>query len=307
MVKRKVPVSGKIFLWIVLGGIFPVMAIVNNFAKYAINGEKKQEVLNEILPDHLSLLENFTRRLFCHEDFAYTLFNAKAIAMEVCTSQIANKKITLFKKYLHLFNSDKFIFKETIIDNARRRFIFINKSLFLKTVAGHIQLFRSELGESISPESLLAEIENSNKDIMEVLHHHEGLFGILLGYGKKNALIYHRRDCIRRSLASAFSLPFQASDHKNTALIEEIKRLDKLLYIDSPSDDILLFVKPLAFAGKKDLETKKLRCKYETAQERISNSLYGRNLLFTILQQIHSADKKCVQKKLIRTSRAKSV
>lgn len=307
MVKRKVSTFCKIVLWIVLGCVFPVISIVKNFAKCAINGDKKQEVLNEILPDHLSLLENFTRRLFCHEDFAYTLFNAKALAMEVCTSHIGNKKITLFEKYLHLFNSEKFVFKETVIDNARKRFIFINRSLFLKTVAGHIRLFRSELGESISPESLLAEIENSNKDIMEVLHHHEGLFGILLGYGKKNALIYHRRGCIKRFLASAFSLPFQAPDQKNAALIEESKRLDKLLYIDSSSDDILFFVKPLAFAGKKDLKTKKLRCKYEAAQERISNSLYGKNLLFTILQQIHSADKKCVQKKVVRTSRAKSV
>jgi len=59
-------------------------------------------------------------------------------------------------------------------------------------------LFKQELGEDFDPSNFIRELEIT-KSFFQSLNCHEGLLGILLGYGVESSMQYHRRNLMWKS------------------------------------------------------------------------------------------------------------
>jgi hypothetical protein len=91
-------------------------------------------------------------------------------------------------KYQHFFTGTSYLLwaeKSPWIENAEV-ILLINKKLFSSLIEHHQNDFQEDA------EFLLKEAKNK-PFLMEVLHKHEGLIGILLGYGKTNARLFWER------------------------------------------------------------------------------------------------------------------
>ena len=165
-------------------------------------------------------LERFVWKLFCMDHFAYVLFGEKAIAISMYAEkepifdqqlsfkeaqsqslhrlitdptmllmnscfEITNYEIRVWKKYKHLFSSNNFLFIESDIGNNIKELLFINKKKLFDVLQKNHNTFKRILGDSFTTEKLYHEICEGRHDILKTLHEHEGLFGILLGFGKK--------------------------------------------------------------------------------------------------------------------------
>ncbi len=97
-----------------------------------------------------------------------------------------------WKKYKYLFPSSNFIILENCEPDLTTIF-FINKRAFLKTVEENIDYFREALGAKITPQSIFDNCLKSNDIRKGLLKNHDGLFGILLGFGRHNAHSVWRR------------------------------------------------------------------------------------------------------------------
>ncbi|HEV3270109.1 MAG TPA: hypothetical protein VGZ69_05625 [Candidatus Rhabdochlamydia sp.] len=87
--------------------------------------------------------------------------------------------------------------------------IIINKSSFLQTVAEHMDLFCELLGKEIDPKELLDEVILNQKSLWDILKNNQALYGIILGYGKRNSLAFKRR----WELGQVFSFNSQSSQN----------------------------------------------------------------------------------------------
>jgi hypothetical protein len=144
----------------------------------------------------------------------------------------------------------------------------INKSDFRKAVNTHIKLFKNLLGEDIDCEIILNQIEQEDSDIREILHRHDCLIGILLGFGKHNSILYEKRENLEKKLN-------QLNLVQSYQEIQSIKnQLDKLWGVLEFRNDYytsnVVSGSSIAFvADRKHPESKILEAKYKKQTVRI--------------------------------------
>jgi hypothetical protein len=102
------------------------------------------------------------------------------------------KGLNAWKKYEHLFPSSDFIFLENC-DSDLTTIYLINKRLFLQKVKENIDYFKDVLGANTTPQKVLDDCLKSDDLIKDGLKDHDGLLGILLGFGRHNAHLFWRR------------------------------------------------------------------------------------------------------------------
>jgi|GEM_PF-2555992 len=96
-------------------------------------------------------------------------------------------------KYRELFPSTRFIFSKISSQRGGYEFlILINKMAFLEMFKENYDLFEQALGASITVEQMLEDFENQEKSFFEILNNHEGLVGLVLGYGREGSMHAHR-------------------------------------------------------------------------------------------------------------------
>jgi hypothetical protein len=245
-----------------------------------------------------------------HESFAYTLFGDKPMSFSLIIKpdpsmesildfiRIDEYALFLLKEnnlpsvfYEQAWNKwesiaslkmKRFLFLKRNIENFPAIFL-INKEAFHKTINTHIKLFKNLLGKDINSEKILSQIEQENADIDEILHHHDSLLGILLGFGKHNSLLFEKREILEKKLKR---LAFIQSE--KTKIIK--KELDKLWDILKLRNDYyisdLAMGNSIAFvADRNHLESKFLEKKYCKQATKISQ-IYSKNNWFeqTLLQ-----------------------
>ena len=96
-----------------------------------------------------------------------------------------------WKKYEKLFPMSRFVvlYEETASEVT---FMFINKKNFIQAVEKHAEIFRRILNREMTGEELLR--EGACRPLLsEVLANNDELIGILLGFGRENAHLYHLR------------------------------------------------------------------------------------------------------------------
>ncbi len=269
-------------------------------------------ILKSIPIEERKTLEWFFRMVIAGDTFGYALFGQKPIAVCVLGEPMAevywvedwidhiptslcheNLKMIqgweVWKKYQHLFPSRNFAFfvSENFVDNGMKALVFMNKKAFLKTVKENWCDFKSVLGEAITPESLMEEVLCSSDVFGAVLKHHQGLIGIVLGYGRHNAWLYHEREVIWKKIAVEKK---KLTDED----LKEYARLNQLLqpFRQGTAADLNSFSLGLPYfvADLQHPETRRLKLEYERTFRKMMNSYAHRDFLEVTLGQLTAAN-----------------
>ena len=171
-------------------------------------GKTAVEIL-KMMPDRdKKRLEYFFRESIGWDALGYVLFGDKPMSFGGYEKKIEPfKNLTSFhysisprriqfkngletwKKYEKLFPISRFVvlYEETPSNVTT---LFINRKNFIQTVERHIESFKRILNREVRGEDLLQ--EGTSKPLLtEVLANHDELIGILLGFGRENAHLYH--------------------------------------------------------------------------------------------------------------------
>ena len=209
----------------------------------------------------------------------------------------------LCKQYEYLFPSSNYIFIENRWNNWVT-IILINKKAFLCTVEKNIEIFQGVLGQHITPQKVLESCLNCKDLFTDALHNHDGLFGILLGYGTHNAELFHRRFEIKRNpQRSQFSLTkkplkpsegFSTIEEEYNTICQKLTSFDNYVIYDF---NPLLLVLPGFVADHSHPETQKLRKEYLKQYKTIVHEYQKGDFLEVTFKQF--SDKKPLLKHLL--------
>lgn len=203
--------------------IFNVILIIVCFFHSKGSGEVFEEfhfslnIKNQIalIPeDERIVLENFFQILISSESLGYVLFGSKPICLSGyflklppgnmlrrSNNSLVKKGWELWKKYEYLFPHPNYlIFAEDNIrgDKNNNAIFFVNKVNLLKVVTNNIAIFSNILGSNFNSDGFLIKI-SERQSISELTNFHEGLLGIMLGYGAESSMLYYKRDLINRA------------------------------------------------------------------------------------------------------------
>lgn len=273
-----------------------------------------REKLENLSKEEQKTLEFFFRSFYSPDSFGYTLFGDKPLSVTIYAipknepspedsiDSVLNiyhpenlRKYCgweIWKKNQNLFPMQKYAFVESknFVEGEFTAILFINKKEFLKVVDENLNDFRKVLEREITPESLLDEVLNSENVFGHVLKNHQGLIGTLLGYGRNNAWLFHRRE----KLFSCFEKqsPLLGRARLDFKLSESFPRreYDYLKSVLKPFDDRgildfnpLLLGLPNFAADLQTQETKLLKVKYENQYREIVHHFDKGNFLETTL------------------------
>jgi len=205
----------KYYIWLVLISVFCIGFL---YADTDVVSELKQ-----IPEQEQNYLEAFLRHLLFDEQAAYVLFGDKSMGIygfneiedwhfeneiidiagfifHVChpLTQKIKKGWHVWKKYQHLFPEGNFLISDTKFPFSKtfHVIVMINRKEFVKKFKAHEDEFKSIMGKEITAHALIQKYMKEKENFYTVLDDHDGLLGILLGYGRKNAFLFNRRNQI---------------------------------------------------------------------------------------------------------------
>lgn len=267
-------------------------------ANFSVNASSSQIHLN-FSDIEKKYLERFFHAFFLDDDFSYTLFGAKPMSFSgldkkesVSFESVASlsqtsgnlslwNSFSVFKRYRKNI-SDRYCF--VINEDEDSVFIyFIDKDSFLNTIESNIDLFLKELGEDFTAVKFLEEIIEEKTSFLDAIHHHEGILGILLGYGRHNSMLFQRKsDILGRCWAYGDDVKKESEILTTSSGFnsreEELFYLDEKLgsFSEESEYSSLMPVAPLGFAADiNHIETQKLKHKYGSVRKLI-NEVYTR-------------------------------
>lgn len=299
--------------------ILLLTAIIGSlFFLYFKNSNSLARNLKKIPQDERKCLELFFRTAFAHDGLGYTLFGDKPITAVVfldlaalrnenmydytfCALCPENLRMTkgydILEKYKHLFSSRAIAVhhSKNFVDNEFTCVLFINKKLFLKTVANHLDDFKAILGNEITPELLLERVLNSDDVFGDVLKSHQGLIGTLLGYGRDNAWLFHQREegySLKGMSPLLAKKPFSLKRTSRILSEEELDAFEQRLQLFDERGILdfnpLLMQLPSFAADSNTAETKQLKIKYQRQYRDIIHRYKNKDFLETTLLQMSS-------------------
>lgn len=259
------------------------------------------KLLSIMTPEERYYLDSFFHGIFLYDSFYYVLFGSKPIAFTsysyftpfnvrfhgMTMSHLKFRKgFDVFRKYEHYYSSPNIIV-QFFNDEDGPSITMINKKNFFNTFNQHKSDFEQILGPEITSENAWAQITNVD-NIECALMEHEALLGILLGFGRSNAWLFHNRRMAQQRLYE-FDSPIKRMD-----LIEdEISTLDQQLqpFHTSSFDQKTVLKKsfvslPDFAADPSSQETQELREKYGKEREKIMRIVAEKNLLEVTLEQL---------------------
>jgi len=189
-----------------------------------------------------------------------------------------------WKKYRSQFPSPNCILLENH-DSGILTIVMINKRAFLKTVKENIDDFREKLGAEVTPEGILNDCIKAKDICRDILKQDHGLLGILLGYGKHNALLFSRRNHIEKFNNTALvpSEGFSSLDEEYRTINERLTYFDDLNIRDC---NPMLMTLPMFTADVKHEETQQLKVKYAEQYKKIIQQYKKGDFLEVTLNQL---------------------
>lgn len=195
---------------------------------------------------HFIYFENFGYVIFGSKPMVYSEFYKKPLSINLYFKKPSNFiqytpvniNFNVWEKYKHLFKIKKYILKisedpdEPFLYNV----IFINKIKFACVVTDNLDLFKKYLGNAITPDLLLHQIENSDNILEEVLKNRHDLFGLLLGFGLHNSITFQEKQDFKSYLKANCKPPYDKDYFwKNRIQLDSFHHYDKrVLYIHLP-------------------------------------------------------------------------
>jgi hypothetical protein len=105
-----------------------------------------------------------------------------------------------WEKYKPIFPSKRFIFTIVPCKVGYQFIILINRPAFEEIFQKNQDIFQNALGPKITSDKILKEFEAGQKTFEEILNNHEGLVGLVLGYGRENSMKTYRSDALQLQL-----------------------------------------------------------------------------------------------------------
>lgn len=236
--------------------------------------------LSQISKADKEKIEKLLSYLFLDEGFSYVLFGSKPM------STIGHDKNTpasyqelyphplfeleswwqTWEKYSHLFSMKEFFLFAQNGDEWFEVFL-INKSNALKVIEENLTLFRDKIGTNFSSSEILEHIVSSRNVFRDGLNKSHALLGLLLGYGKQNAVGFEKYFSKNRKLHFLSFAP------RNSA---EVVHLEM---------DVLAIPSFSSFSNK---ETNRIVKKYNQERDRIMEIYSKGDFLETTLNRLAS-------------------
>jgi len=200
------------------------------------------------------------------------------------SAQVEIKGWEVWKKYNHLFKSSNFIFLENQEEAGNEIFV-INKRSFLDKVGENLDCFQEVLGRDVTPEQILELCLKSKNIIKDALKGHDGLLGILLGFGRHNSYLYWRANQIKSGCFPKWLAPssgFSTLEEEYAHINGTLTFFPNLLMNDL---NPFLLDLPEFRADQEHPETEQLRKEYLATYKTILKSYENGNILETTLRQ----------------------
>lgn len=231
-------------------------------------------------------LEKFFDKLIRIDGLGYVLFGSKPVCLSGyfiklplgnmlmgCDNFSIKRGWEVWKKYEHLFpHSNYQVFEEAHVrgnDNIHSIY-FINRTNLLKVITDNCEIFENELLKDFNAEKLLSEI-SKKQSLSDVINFHEGLLGILLGYGAESSMHYYRRDLMWKS--------------QPPLLYEEV-HLQPAIY-SNDTQFILGDILPIQFVGKSQSQEVKSILEQNSKERSYLLDIYSQgNLLEITLRKL---------------------
>lgn len=178
------------YKWIII--VIGILAIA--FPQFFLKSSREKPFLKIAVADDSKAAKTafaeYITYLFCKQDLGYALIGAKpmSISIEMLPNQLALN--TPCFPYT-LCNSKDFLFRVWKESPTTMTIALIHRKMFCKTYETHKSLFHKILG-TLSAEDFLHQIATSEKSFFTIIKDNETLLGILLGFGKKNSLLFAR-------------------------------------------------------------------------------------------------------------------
>jgi|GEM_PF-3354338 len=277
-------------------------------------------------------LTSFFQLVLCQYNFAYTLFGEKPVSIVTYFDHISSdnmhypreyltftKEWKIWQQYASLFPSNTFVLKQCYEGEHVEAIFMIHKKHAAAVIAKNLSLFRELLGDDIEPKKLVEELCSPETSIIKTLHGHSGLFGILLGYGKNNAMAFERKVAICKELDLKMTPPFSAvkeikalqptshylatlyrkktlslpKDHsfsspKGSSIANELNMIiqqERMFELYGSDFFLEKFASPVFMAQNEDLETEELHAQYLVTRKRIYEAYHAKPFLETTLNQ----------------------
>jgi hypothetical protein len=293
----KVSKAGILISWFVLTVV--VICFVWNFS---LRGDSINNTLRKMSAAERFFLDYFFRELLLKEGGAYVLSGTKPAALGDFFSPKLDqilfygnrffKKEVILKKGYDTWNKYRNFFPMTryvIVCNSDKNgelfhVIFINRERFCREIMGNIEDFKNVLGSNITPESVLKKIIEDSKSCYEVLDYHSGLEGVILGFGKHNAWLFHRRD-----LLSNRNGDYRLVPKKHELIEKELNIINEKFESPYQMKSKLLFATmPCFFYDSQHAETAELNEKYSQDRKEFTRLCRTGNFLEIVLRKLTS-------------------
>lgn len=199
-----------------------------------------------------------------------------------------------WKKYEKFFPTSRFIllYERDALNNLL--VLLINKNAFIRKVEQHLEDFQTILHRDIKGEEILVEAQ-SRPLLTHVLMNHQLLIGILLGYGRENACMFHQK-CQLTTEEEKRDF-FEKTGLNSAWTAEEFeefrKQFDSIGWIDTyitgaHIKDLNLMTLPGFAAILNSAETEELRNQYLETKKAIIEFYKDKDFLETTLKLLTS-------------------
>jgi hypothetical protein len=221
--------------------------------------------------------------LLNYHDFAYVVFGSKPMALaDICLwvpevpvhRQLpahlllskTKERLKAWYQYKKEFKFNDFIFLDQEEDLFRCLvFVLIHKPRMLSLLHAHEAIFKKVLGDSFNPETFLNKIEKREISLAQAIHHHQGLLGIMLGYGVVNSMLFQEKDVLYKEIEKR-----QAFLDEKAPIYKKLQQINSHLQAFNEFEDFSIIM-PLHFAADPTHpETITLKKRYKTDQVKIA-------------------------------------
>ena len=203
-------------------------------AAFSIDKEIILKKIEKLNLEEKKDLTNFFRICCCSSDFGYTIFGEKPMSLEglfldrpkfedideykdnewvVCEYRMKEGWEVWTKHFQDVqLSGFSLIFYPVPSYPELLHFAIINHKMFVDVVEKNLNEFQKVLNRKISSKEILKEYIKGEGKVFEIVKNHDGLLGVLLGYGKENSFKYMKGEKLSYSIDLSTIKPSDMSE-----------------------------------------------------------------------------------------------
>jgi len=290
-------VKGVLIVFFLLGCFLWMLSITKR--------DSVRNAIRRIPVEDAHVLDHFFRALILEDTGGYVLFGKKPmtftvqpqISLDSLSDAIYHSSnqwaiyrgLKVWEKYRFLFPMSNYVLNYAENEDRNIVVYLINKKNFFVAYRQHQSDFRAILGDEVSPAVLLKRLEKRPADFFSALNRHEALLGILLGFGRENAWLFHYR---AHGWPGGHPLVVNPKPLTPFSSIEEERAYfaSRSDYFCRPSERSCLFITqlPAFIADPEAPETTELKNEYKQQRRKIAQAYSNGNFLEVTLSRLCS-------------------